>query len=633
MDHGTWLAQACIFLAAAVVSVPLAKRLGLGSVLGYLLAGALIGPHVLGLLGEPEGVMHVAEFGVVIMLFLIGLEIRPSYLWQMRAAILGLGGAQVVVTTLAVAGVALACGLVWQHALAIGMIAAMSSTAIVLQSLRERGLDSSQPGRAAFSVLLFQDIAVIPMLALLPLLATQRSAAQAEAVHASLIASLPDWAQALVVLGAVGGIVVAGRYALRPVFRYIASTGLREIFTATALLLVVGVALLMQAVGLSAALGAFVAGVVLADSEFRHELESDIEPFRGLLLGLFFISVGASIDFALLAAHPLLILALVAALVLIKTGVLYLLARLFQDSHADAMLLALCLAQGGEFAFVLFAFAESARVLDAGITAPLVLAVALSMAATPLLFLVAQRLRGKPAARQRPDEAIDNHHPQVIIAGFGRFGQIVGRLLRTNGYRSSVLDHSADQIELVRRFGNQASYGDASRMDLLRAAGAETAQAIVIAIDDEERASQIVESVRKHFPHLKVLARAYDRRHLYELRKMGAHVVERETFAGAVKLGEHALRLLGMRAHQAHRAAQIFTHYDSDLIERLEPYWGDLENYRSQLGRQTADVEELMRQDGAAFHLGQAQHGWDAEPEAEASSATGGQMATSPHRP
>ncbi|MEC5398669.1 monovalent cation:proton antiporter-2 (CPA2) family protein [Uliginosibacterium sp. H1] len=628
MDQGSWLAQACIFLAAAVVSVPLAKRLGLGSVLGYLIAGALIGPHVLGLLGEPEGVMHVAEFGVVIMLFLIGLEIRPSYLWQMRAAILGLGGGQVVVTTLAVAAVALACGLPWQHALAVGMIAAMSSTAIVLQSLRERGLDSSQPGRAAFSVLLFQDIAVIPMLALLPLLATQAVVADAAAPHGhSLIGGLPDWAQALVVLGAVAGIVVAGRYALRPVFRYIASTGLREIFTATALLLVVAVALLMQAVGLSAALGAFVAGVVLADSEFRHELETDIEPFRGLLLGLFFISVGASIDFALLAAQPLLILALVVALIAIKTTVLYVLARLFRDGHADALLLALCLAQGGEFAFVLFAFAESVNVLDAGITGPLVLAVALSMAATPLLFMLAQRLRGKPARKPRPDEKIDNQHPQVIIAGFGRFGQIVGRLLRANGYRSSVLDHSADQIDLVRRAGNQANYGDASRMDLLRAAGAETAQALVIAIDDEARTSEIVESARKHFPQLRILARAYDRRHLYELRKLGADVIERETFAGAVNLGARTLRLLGMRAHQAHRAAQLFSYYDNDLIDRLEPYWGNLEIYRTQLGKQTADVEALMREDAEAFHLGQAQHGWDAAPEAEASSTTGGQMA------
>ena len=533
MEHSPLL-QAFVYLAAALITVPIAKRLGLGSVPGYVIAGAAIGPSGLKLLGAPGEVMHVAEFGVVIMLFLIGLEMAPSLLWRLRAAILGLGAAQVIVTGLVFSAIALALGLDWRAALACGFILALSSTAIAMQSLRERSLGDSEPGRAAFAVLLFQDIAVIPLLALLPLLATQPvPAADTPLAH------LPAWAQGLATIAAVGGVILIGRVAMRPLFLFIANTGLREIFTIAALAIVVGVAVLMQAVGLSPALGAFVAGVVLAESEFRHEIETDIEPFRGLLLGLFFITVGASVDFKLLAEKPGQIAALVASLLIVKAGVMFALARLAPLKNRDALVVALACAQGGEFAFVLFGMTSTLGVLEPEIGNLLVAVVALSMAATPLLFLVGDRItRRIPKPDVRPDEEIESDRPHALIAGFGRFGQVVGRLLIANGYRTSVLDSSASQIDLLRGFGQKVNYGDASRVDLLRAAGAETAKLFIIAVDDQEKALEIADDVKRHFPHLTILARAYDRNHAYNLRSRGVETIERETFEGALRLGE-----------------------------------------------------------------------------------------------
>lgn len=598
--------QAFIYLLAAVLSVPIAKRLGLGSVLGYLIAGVVIGPFVLGLVGEQqEDILHFAEFGVVMMLFLIGLELQPSLLWRMRGPILGLGGLQVAVTTGVMALVALLMGIPWTMALAIGMILSLSSTAIVLQTLNEKGLMKTEAGQASFSVLLFQDIAVIPMLALLPLLALDQTTARGEAA-AMLVATteagntLPGWQQTLLVMGAVGGIILAGRFLMRPVFRFIAATQLREVFTATALLLVIGIALVMQQVGLSPALGTFVAGVVLADNEYRHELETDIEPFKGLLLGLFFISVGASIDFNVLFRQPLLILALVITLMVLKFGVLLALGRFFRQSLSQTLLFAMALAQGGEFCFVLFSFAQQSRVLPSTLTAPLVVVVALSMALTPLVLMANERLvqpRFQSRDANRDPDTIDDGETPVIIAGFGRFGQIVGRLLIANGFRATVLDHDPAHIDMLRQFGHKVFYGDSSRIDLLHAAGAAEAKLFVMAIDDAEKSLHTIDQVQKHFPHLKILARAIDRRHAYELIRRGVAVVERETFESALAMGVEALRLLGFRAYHAHRAARTFRYHDIQAMHEMAEMRGNMSGLVARSQQLSNDLEAILQSD------------------------------------
>ncbi len=599
-----FLLQAFVFLVAAIVMVPVAKRLGLGSVLGYIVAGAIIGPFGLKLFGDPEGAMHAAEFGVVIMLFLIGLELQPALLWRMRTSIIGVGGAQVVLTGLAICGVSLAFGLDWRVAFAIGLILALSSTAIVMQSMRERALTETDSGRTTFAVLLFQDIAVIPMLALFPLLATFAPSETIGRVEGGLLADAPNWLRVLATLAAIAAVVLAGRFIMRPIFRIIARTRMQELFTAMALVIVVGTTLLMESVSLSPALGAFIAGVVLADSEFRHEIESDIEPFRGLLLGLFFVSVGASIDFALLLAQPMLILGLAALLIAVKAAVLFGIQRLFGQGKADSVTVALMLAQGGEFAFVLFAFAQGEGVLPASIVDPLTVVVALSMAATPLLFIAAERIAGQlvsPIA-VRLEEAIESNKPHAIIAGYGRVGQTVGRLLDANGYRTSVLEHDADQVDALRGFGRKVNYGDASRIDLLRAAGAEDAQAIVVAIDDKAKALEIVDTVRRHFPHLKIVARAYDRRHAYELMAKEVDALERETFESSVRLGVKTLAMLGFGAYQSERAGELFRRYDEKLLGEMAGLWsGDFAAYQKVVRDRTAMFEDLMRTDMAAM--------------------------------
>ncbi len=627
MEHGSFLANAFVYLLAAVVSVPVAKRLGLGSVLGYLIAGVAIGPFGLMLVGDQSDVMHFAEFGVVMMLFLVGLELRPALLWQMRGPILGLGGLQVLVTALALGAIALAVGLDWRMALAIGMVLALSSTAIVLQTLAEKGLLKTPPGRSSFAVLLFQDIAVIPMLALLPLLAMPELAgADSGAAHghgdteaghgaAGWLAALPGWLNALVVLAAVAAIVLGGRLLIRPAFRFIAETRLREVFTAAALLLVIGIALLMQLVGLSPALGTFLAGVVLADSEFRHELEVDIEPFKGLLLGLFFISVGASIDFDLLIGEPLLILALVVGLIAVKLIVLAGLARAFRMTAPDGLLFAFALAQGGEFAFVLFAFALQNNVLPVDIVSPLIVAVALSMLVTPLLMIAYETLIAPRLSGEREAKAPDAITPEgtAIIAGFGRFGQIVGRLLIANGFRITVLDHSPSQIDLLRRFGNKVYYGDASRTDLLHAAGAEDAALLVVAVDERDKAVEIVDLARKHFPHLKIVARAFDRRDAYALLDRSVDHVSRETFGSALESGIAALRLMGFRAYQAERAGRLFRDHDRETLRQLSELWGDDVSYGDAIRQRTADLERLLQSDLVDLSADAAKGGWDTE--------------------
>ncbi len=621
MHADSMLLHAFVYLAAAVVSVPIAKRLGLGSVLGYLLAGVLIGPHLLGLTGERSGdVMQFAGFGVVMMLFIVGLELQPARLWQMRTQLLGLGGLQVLGTAVAVAGVGAACGFGLRLPFAAGLILAMSSTAIVLQSLQERGQLKTPGGEATFAVLLFQDISVIPILALLPLLAVKdpdAPAAAAAAVHAGGLAGWPGWAQALVIGAAVALVVFAGRHVVNPLFRAIAKTELRELFTAATLMLVVGVSVVMELVGLSAALGTFVAGVVLANSEYRHELEADIEPFKGLLLGLFFISVGASIDFNLLRTQPGLIAGIVVALLAIKFVVLFVLSRVFRLATPEGLLFSFALAQGGEFAFVLLSFVVDHRVLTSAQADPLVAAVALSMAVTPLLFVFNEKfVQPRFARAPAPERAADHIDPQdnpVIIAGFGRFGHIVGRLLRANGVGTTVLDLDAEQVEIVRKLGIKVFYGDATRLDLLHAAGAARAKLIVIAIDNEDKAVELAELVQKHFPQLKIYARAAGRVHAYEFQKRGIMTFYRETVGSSLDLGVDVLRELGMPAHQAVRAARRFKRHDEASVRELAQYWEDDEAYFKN-ARQNIEAFERMFASDAPGRPNAADRGWDPMP-------------------
>lgn len=598
--------QAFVYLMAAIVAVPLARRLGLGSALGYILAGVIIGPYLLGFVGdEGQDVMHFAEFGVVLMLFLVGLELEPSVLWRMRVPILGMGGSQVGVSTLVIGVAAFSFGLEWQTALAIGMTLSLSSTAIVLQTLKEKNWMTTESGRGAFSVLLFQDVAVIPMLAIIPFLTLPEAGSGLlagidqsgihEAGH-----DRPGWLQALLVVGIVAGIVVAGRYLLRPLFRWIAATRSQELFMATALALIVGITLQMEYVGLSPALGTFLAGVVLAESEFRHELEVNIEPFKGLLLGLFFMSVGASIDFALMTEKPDLILALVVALILAKFIVLLLVGKVFKLNLADNLMFAFLLAQGGEFAFLLFSFATQNRVISQELANLLIMVVVLTMIATPLLIITYERLirpRFKDCVSAPPEEEIDTGANPVIVAGYGRFGQIVSRLLRADGIHTTLLDHDSGQIELTGRFGYKVFYGDASRVQLLRSAGAEDARLLVIAIDDRDKAVQMVLSAKQYFPHLKVLARAYDRSHAYELMQAGAEIVTRETFGSALVMGEEALKLMGYDEARAYRIMRTFKKHDEQGLRKLYEVWGDDHAYGLRVRQNVEDLKKVLQDD------------------------------------
>jgi monovalent cation:proton antiporter-2 (CPA2) family protein len=614
---GDFLTQAFVYLTAAVIAVPVARRLGLGSVLGYLLAGAAIGPFGLELLGaEGEDMMHIAEFGVVMMLFVIGLELEPMRLWRLRGSILGMGGLQVLITGALMAGAALALNLPVPAAIAIGMTLSLSSTAIVLQTLAEKDLLQPAGGQASIAVLLFQDIAVIPMLALFPLLATGAAHHGGDAHAAGTwIAGLPAWLQTLAVLGAVALVILSGRFLMRPAFRALARVRLREVFTAAALLLVVGSALLMTRVGLSPALGAFLAGVMLANSEYRHELEGDIEPFKGLLLGLFFIAVGASVDFALIGTRPGMIAGLVAGILLVKFAVLFGIARGFRMSLDQSLLFALALPQVGEFAFVLFSFANQEGVLDTATTSPLVAAVAISMAATPLLLIINERvLMPRLGTRERVErdaDTIDRESP-VLIAGFGGFGSSVGRLLRANGIPTVVLDIDSDRVELLRKLGLKVYYGDASRLDLLRAAGAERARLLVLALDSPERTLEIVGIVRKHFPGLTIMARAFDWEDAHELIAAGVTHVYRQSLDASLRMGTDALRMMGFRAYQARRAADQFMRWDEKAMVELTQQRNDEGSYLQAARQKIEDLERRMIADLEAVDEDR-DAGWDAE--------------------
>ncbi len=615
--HG-FLFQAFVYLCAAVVSVPIANRLGFGSVLGYLLAGAVIGPHVMGLVGgSGQDVMHYAEFGVVMMLFLIGLELEPARLWRLRNSIIGMGGAQLLGTVVLAGAGAMFLGMEVKTSLAVGLILAMSSTAIVLQSLKEKGLDKTQGGQGAFSILLFQDIAVIPILAVLPFLAikstTSGAGAQAvQSAHAVGVASLPPWLQALAVSGAVLAIVVGGRFFTRPVFRFIAGSGLREMFTAAALMLVIGIALLMESVGMSAALGTFLAGVVLADNEYRHELEGDIEPFKGLLLGLFFISVGAGVDFPFIWADPLIIVSMVLGVMILKLIVLFIIGRAFKMPLGENMLLSISLCQVGEFAFVLLSLAGAQHVLQPDTIRSLIAVVALSMLVTPPLLMLCEKVimpRFQSKTPPQPMDKIDNEEAPVILAGFGRFGNTVGRILLANGIKVTILDLNPSLIDMVRRVGLKAYYGDASRLDLLHAAGVQTAKIMILALDSTQKTREITHTMRKHFPHVKIIARTRGRDETYQLMNEGHKDLFQETFGSALNMGETALRRLGFRAFQAQRAVRTFRHHDEDAMQELAKRFGDEKAYLSFVREKIEESEALLRD--SALLSKEVDHGWD----------------------
>ena len=598
MEH--FLLQLFIFLAAATIAVPVAKKLGLGSVLGYLIAGIVIGPYGLSLIGDIKEVMHFTEFGVVMMLFLVGLELKPSLLWQMRIPIIGIGGAQVVLSTVAIGAPALFF-LSWQESLAVGMILALSSTAIVLQTLREKGLMDTPPGRSVFSVLLFQDLAVIPMLALLPLLAT--GAAHGGEHHgAGLfdIQALPGYLRILVTLLAIGFIFVLGKFGSRPIFRAIAATRVREIFVAAALALVVGISLLMTMVGLSPALGTFLAGVVLANSEYRHELESDIEPFKGLLLGIFFISIGASLNFSLIGNEITLISALVIGLIAIKWMILNLVGLIFRMASKERRLLTVALAQGGEFAFVLFQFSKTNGVLTDELIDPLISAVAISMFLAPLFFILHEKILARDSASEdeRDSDVIDRSGHKVILAGFGRLGTDLGRLLISAGIRPVILDHDASNVDVLRKFGFEVYYGDVTRLDLLEAAGAGEAELLIITIGNVAKARALVRLCQKHYPRLQIAVSAADRAATYEFMDLGVTVIKRETFDSALALGCDVLQLLGMPTYEAHRLMRLFRRKDEEMLPELHRIFkSDRDNYVSMYQKHNADLEELMRMD------------------------------------
>ncbi|MBT8419537.1 MAG: monovalent cation:proton antiporter-2 (CPA2) family protein [Gammaproteobacteria bacterium] len=563
MAASNLLLDSAYFLGAAVVMVPIAKRLGLGSVLGYLAAGILIGPSAVGLIDEPEAILHFAEFGVVLLLFIIGLELNPRMLWSMRRAILGIGGGQVLLSALLLFGFAWLLDFDWRTSLIAGMGLALSSTAIALKVLEEKNLLPTPAGQAGFAVLLFQDIAVIPMLTVLPMLAIGspvKSSAET------------GWLAVVEALVAIIVIVLIGRLILRPILRIMARVELREVFTAFSLFLVIGVALVMEEVGLSMALGTFLVGVLLAESEYRHALEADIEPIKGLLMGLFFIAVGMSVDFGLLEAEPVGILGATALLVIAKALVLLLLARFAKLPKGQVPLFTFLLAQGGEFAFVLFTVAVSLHAMDPADAERLILIVTLSMLLNPLLLFIEERWIAPRFHRQTPTtpeyDAIQNQQNPVIIAGFGRFGQVVGRLLHAHRIPLTLLDHDPDRIDYIRKLQYKIFFGDATRLDLLHAAGAHDAKVLVVSLDDSAACRKLIQVAGTHFPHLKIIARARDIPQVFEYQELGAST-HREAFDTALSLGEEVLRELGYPAFEVHRAGKRFRTHDMESLHEI----------------------------------------------------------------
>ena len=594
MEHApSWLLSSLIYLGAAVLAVPLSRALGLGSIIGYLLAGVMIGPWGLALVADAQAVLHFAEFGVVLMLFLVGLELEPKRLWALRRPIFGWGSLQVAGCALALMALALAFGVSWRVGLAASLGLALSSTAIALQVMDERNLLRSTSGQQAFSILLFQDVAAIPILALLPLLGVPDPGAGADS---------PVWWTAAKVIGVIALIVLGGRLAVGPALRWIARSRTPEIFTAASLLLVVAIAALMQWVGMSMALGAFLAGVLLAESEYKHELEADIAPFKGLLLGLFFIAVGMSIDFGVLMRQPLVLLGVLLAFLLAKGLVIFGLARAMGMAWQDRPMFTLLLAQGGEFAFVVFQAAAGARVFGAEVASLLIGAVALSMLLTPLLIVALDKLlmpRFARAAAPSMDEIHEAQDAPVIVAGFGRYGQMVSRLLLANGLRTTVLDHDAERIESARIFGYRVHYGDATRLDLLRLAGAGQARVIVVAVDEREQANTIVDLARTHFPQAKLVVRVRDLTHAFDMLDRGVDAFDREVFDASLRSGRRVLDALGVPSGEAHRMVQAFHDHNLELMHRTHRVRHDRGQLIAVTRQARADLEDQMNQDRA----------------------------------
>ena len=592
MNHApVWLINSFIYLSAAVVVVPLAKKLGLGSIIGYLAAGIAIGPWGLGLVTNVQDILHFAEFGVVLMLFLIGMELEPKRLWSLRRPIFGWGNAQMLSCAALLTGTAMAFGIAWQTALVAGLGLALSSTAIALQSIHERNLMRTSSGQAGFSILLFQDVAAIPILALMPLLATIEGSNEALAQpHRAL--------EAIKIIAVIAGIILGGRLLLRPVLRWIANSGTPEIFTAASLLLVVGIAALMQLVGLSMALGAFLAGVLLAESEYRRELQTDIEPFKALLLGLFFIAVGMSIDFGVLWKFPGQMLAILAGFLGLKLLAIYGLAAAMKLPYQERPVFALLLAQGGEFAFVVFQAAAGAQVFSSETASLLIGAVALSMLISPLLLVAIDKLLLPRYAKGKPSTMEEISEPQeapVIIAGFGRYGQIVGRMLLAQGISATVLDHDADMIETIRTFGYRVFYGDATRLDLLRTAGAAQAKILVLSVDNVEQSLKIVDMVQENFPNLQIVARARDVPHWNALRDRGVMRVERELFDSSLRSARTVLELLGQPAPAAQQAAERFRQHNLALFEQMYPHRNNREQFIAVAKQGRMQLEAQMK--------------------------------------
>lgn len=588
-----------VFLASACVIVPLASRFKLGSILGYLIAGVIIGPFGLKLMGNTDQIMSFAEFGIVMLLFVIGLELEPELLWRMRKSIVGLGGLQVLLTSLTFTLIGIILGYDWRISLAAGMGLSLSSTALVLQLLKEKSLLNTTVGETSFSLLLFQDVAVIPILILLPLLATHK--VDLTVTHqTNFINTLPGWMHALVVTSVIVSVIMAGRYLSRHLFRTIAKTNLREVFTATSLALVVGITLLMHFVGVSPALGAFIAGVVLANSEYRRTLETDIEPFKGLLLGLFFISIGMGIDFALLLQVPLSLLSAVFLLILIKVTILFMLGKLFGLVPTQNFGFALVLSQGGEFAFVLFQFASGLHIFSLEQAKFLTLVVALSIAVTPLLMAFYSRSIVPRLLSKLPEREFDQIHEKnpIIIAGFGRFGQVIGRFLMAQNIKVTVLDNDPDQIELLRKFGFKGYFGDASRLDLLHSAGAADAKLLIVAVDDAENSLKIVELAKAEFPHLKLYARARNRRHAYELHKAGVDYFKRETFGSALDIAQEIMLTLGYQKNEIQLKANDFQQHDEAALEKSFEFFDNEPELVNFARLQRAELERILQNTG-----------------------------------
>lgn len=599
MDNHNLMVEGLIYLGSAALFVPIAVRLGLGSVLGYLIAGCIIGPWGLKLVSDAESILTFAEIGVVLMLFVIGLELDPKRLWTMRASVFGGGSIQMVGCGVVLSAFCYFLGLDWKIALLIGLTLALSSTAIAMQAMSERSLTASPIGRSAFAVLLFQDIAAIPLVAMIPLLASTGEATTLMSFGLS----------AAKVAGALVLVILLGRYVTRPLLHFVARSGMREVFSAVALFLVFGFGILLEMAGMSMAMGAFLAGVLLASSEYRHALESDIQPFKGLLLGLFFIGVGMSIDFGTLVHQPLLIATLLVGFMALKAALLWLIAPWLGVPKKQRGLFAILIGQGSEFAFVIFSTAQMAGVLPVEWSKALTLAVALSMAVTPLLLVLSARLECNAPKDDRPQDTIDEENAQVIIAGFGRFGQIAGRLLLANNVHTVVLDHDPDHIETLRKFGTKVFYGDATRVDLLESAGAAQAKVLINAIDDVEANLQLTALAKEHFPNLKVIARARDVDHWYQLRQLGVEAPERELFEGSLRVGRDVLEALGLDAYEAREKADLFRRYNLKMLEATIENYEDTEFRIASMQRAKDMLTAAIEQDQERLASGQ-QQGW-----------------------